>query len=364
MRNPLLRRPKKTKHKRKSFSSKVGLPPGSLLYTGDNTGESTIEVIEYSKTEHQKKMVDNPEALSKYKDSEKVSWININGLADLALMEKIKATFGLHRLLMEDILNVDHRPKIEEYDNCVFVTLKMLYQNPEDHTIESEQISLVLGEHYVISFQEKKGDLFEPIRERIEAGKGLARSKGADYLLYMLIDVIVDNYFNISEYLGEKIEHLEEEIFSEPDEEDVGEIQAIKKELIFLKRSIYPLRDMLNSITKTNIGLIQTPTQNYFRDVQDHAITLVESIETYREWNAELKDVYLSSLSNKMNQIMKVLTIISTIFIPMTFIAGIYGMNFQYMPELSWKYGYFGVWGLMLVIFITMVIYFKHRKWL
>lgn len=352
---------KKTK---KRASKKKGLPPGSLVYVGEhNTENIEIELIEYNVETYVQKQITDIQSVQTCLTNPLVSWVNINGISDTELIGRTGKIFNLHPLLLEDILNTDHRPKVEEFEEYIFCTFKMLWQPNPKEDLQAEQISLILGKGFVISFQEKKGDIFEPIRQRIEAGKGLARSKNADYLLYMLIDIVVDHYYEIIENLGSEIEEIEENLYGNSEDNHLAIIQNLKKEITYLRKVTKPLKEMISGILNTPNTLIAENTKQYFRDVQDHLIQLIDNIETYREWNVELKDIYLSTLSNKMNQIMKVLTIISTIFIPLTFIVGVYGMNFENMPELKMQNAYFFVWLLMVVIFIAMVIFFRRKRW-
>lgn len=265
---------------------------------------------------------------------------------------------------MEDILNTTQRPKIEEYDTYLFLTLKMLGIDKKGEKIVSEQVSFVLGNNWLITFQEQQGDVFDIVRARLRDSKGIIRQKKADYLLYSLIDVSVDNYFFVSEHFADKIETLEEQILHNPSQESLQTIQKLKRQLMNFRKSIIPLRESVSSLQKFNVKLINDSTFPYLRDVYEHLIHLTDNLESNRDLLASIMDLYLSGVSNKMNEIMKVLTIIATIFIPLTFIAGVYGMNFQYMPELHWKYGYFIVWGIMIIVAIIMINYFKRKKWL
>jgi magnesium transporter len=279
------------------------------------------------------------------------------------IIEKIGKHFNLHPLVIEDILNIHQRPKIEDFEDHIFIVLKMLTYNKDSHEGESEQVSIILGKNFVLTFQERKRDVFDPVRNRIKNSKSLIRKYGADYLVYALIDVIVDNYFIILEGIGEVLEELEDRVLLNPTSEIVHSIHQLKRNLIVLRKSIWPLREILSTLEKTESDLIKN-TSVYFRDVYDHTIQVIDIIETYRDLVTGMLDIYLSSVSNRMNQIMKVLTIIATIFMPLTFIAGIYGMNFKYMPELGWKWGYPLVLILMLLIGVNMIIYFRRKKWL
>ena len=354
----------KTKRKKK-YSKKIGLPPGTLVYVGKDTEQnSSFDLIEYLNEEYVQKEISSINEIEPCVDNHLNSWINLIGLSNIETISQTGKIFNLHPLLLEDVLNTDHRPKVEEYESQLFCVLKMIKHNAETNQIEIEQVSLVLGKNYLLSFQERKGDVFEPVRQRIKTGKGLARGKKADYLLYMLIDIIVDNYYVVLEYISERVEELEDEIFNGTKPEQLEEVSKMKKQLIMLRKNLSPLREFISGIINSQNGLIDEKNRPYFQDIHDHVIQLIENLETYREWNNELKDAYLSALSHQMNQVMQVLTIIATIFIPLTFIAGIYGMNFDNMPELHYKYGYQMVWGLMIFVFILMLIYFKRKKWL
>lgn len=352
------------KRKIKGISRKKGQPPGTLIYTGDKIIDFEIAIIDYNSGEYKEFEVKNPEECFSFRDSPTVTWINIVGLDKVDVIENIGKHYNLHPLVLEDILNVHQRPKIEYFEDYVFVVLKMLKYNEESYDIESEQVSMILGENFVFTFQEKKGDVFDPVRIRIRNNKGIIRKNGADYLLYALIDIIVDNYFVILEKLGDEVEDLEDNVILDPSPETVHTIHRLKKNLIELRKTIWPLREVLNTLYREDSHLIKKKTSFYFRDVYDHTIQVIDTVETLRDIAGGLLDVYLSSVSNRMNEIMKVLTIIATIFIPLTFIAGIYGMNFKYMPELEWKFGYPLVLILMLSIGIGMLIYFRKKKWL
>jgi magnesium transporter len=280
------------------------------------------------------------------------------------VIEQLGKHFSLHPLLLEDILHTEQRPKMEDFGEYLFFVLKMLYLEEGRHEILAEQVSLILGSNFVISFQEREGDVFKYVRERIRNSKGRIRKVGADYLAYALIDAIVDNYFIILERLGETIEELEEELVTNPVSDTLQTIHHLKREMIFLRKSVWPLREVISALERGESPLIQESTGVYLRDLYDHTIQVIDSVETFRDMVSGILDIYLSSVSNKMNEVMKVLTIIATIFIPLTFIAGIYGMNFEYMPELSWRWGYPAVWFVICAIFITMLAYFKRRKWL
>jgi len=270
----------------------------------------------------------------------------------------------LHPLILEDIVNTEQRPKMEDFEQYIFVVLKMLQYNEKEDEIIAEQVSLILGSNFVISFQETEGDIFDPIRDRIRNSKGRIRKMGADYLAYALLDAVVDNYFTILEKIGEKIETVEEELVANPIPETLQIIHTMKREMIFLRKSVWPLREVVGGLQRAESALIQESTGIYLRDVYDHTIQVIDTIETFRDMISGMLDIYMSSVSNKMNEVMKVLTIFAAIFIPLTFIAGIYGMNFQYMPELEWQLGYFAVLLIMLLVAVSLLVYFRKKKWL
>ena len=349
----------------KRHSQKAGLPPGTLVYIGEKKAEKVrITLIDYNEGNVQERVVEKVEECFPFKDVPTITWINIDGLHNIETIEKIGKHFELHPLILEDILNTGQRPKCEDYEKCLYIVLKMLTYNNERKSIQSEQVSLVLGPNYVLSFQEEVGDVFEQIRDRIRNAKGRIRKMSADYLAYTLIDAIVDNYFLVLENIGEQVESIEEELIVEPSDTIVRIIHALKRELIFLRKSVWPLRELINGMGKKESSLINDSTGPYLRDVYDHTIQVIDTIESLRDMVSGMLDIYLSSISNRMNAVMKVLTMIATIFIPLTFVAGIYGMNFKYMPELEWKWGYFAVWAIMVIISICMLIYFRRKKWL
>ncbi|MFB0555608.1 MAG: magnesium/cobalt transporter CorA [Phycisphaerae bacterium] len=349
----------------KKRSSKAGLPPGTLVHVGEKKVESVrITFIDYDEQNFQEKQVTKIEECLKLKDTPTVSWINIDGIHDIELIEKLGKGFELHPLLLEDILSTGQRPKFEDYEKYIFIVLKMLSFSGENQSVEVEQVSLILGPNYVISFQERVGDVFDQIRERIRNSKGRIRKMGPDYLAYSLIDAVVDNYFVILEKLGEKIESMEEEVVGDPTEKTVQQIHTLKREMISLRKSIWPLRELIAGLQKSESSLIKETTDIYLRDVYDHTIQIIDTIESFRDMVSGMLDIYLSSLSNKMNAVMKVLTIIATLFIPLTFVAGIYGMNFEYMPELKVRWAYGAVWLVMITIAVIMLFYFRRKKWL
>jgi magnesium transporter len=349
----------------KKRSEKGGLPPGTLAYVGEKKVEKVlITVFDYYSERYEEKELKSIEECFSYKESPNVTWINIDGIHQVEIMEKIGNHFGIHPLILEDILNTRQRPKMDDLEDYVYLVLKMLTYNEEDDVIDAEQTSIILGQKFVISFQEKEGDVFEPIRERIRKNKGRIRKRGADYLAYALLDSVIDNYFKILEKIGERIEFLEEELVENPSTKTLQEIYGLKREMIFLRKSTWPLREVISELGRGESSLIKESTGIYLRDVYDHTIQVIDTVETFRDMLSGILEVYLSSISNRMNEVMKVLTIIATIFIPLTFLAGVYGMNFRYMPELEWHQGYFAVLFLMVIVGIVMVIYFRKKKWL
>jgi magnesium transporter len=346
-------------------SRKAGLAPGSLIHIGEErTEKPKITVIDYDKDNYQERVVENVEECFPFKDYPTVSWINVDGIHQVDIVEKLGKHFGLHPLVMEDIVHTTQRPKMEDYDSYIYVVLKMLWFNDDDADVKAEQVSIILGDNFVLSFQEIEGDTFNFVRERIRNSKGRIRQMGADYLAYALLDSIVDNYFIIIERFGEIIEDLEEELVENPMPGTLQNIHNLKKEMIYLRKSVWPLREVISGLDRSESDLIKETTFVFLKDIYDHTIQVADAIETYRDILSGILDVYLSSVSNKMNEVMKTLTIIATIFIPLTFLAGMYGMNFSYMPELGWKWGYPTVWIINILIFISMYLYFRRKNWL
>ncbi len=346
-------------------SRTAGLAPGTLVHVGERKMDSVkITVIDYDQNNLTEKQAANVEECFEFKTTPTVTWINIDGLHDIKLVEKIGKHYEIHPLVLEGIVNTTQRPKFEDMDTYIFIVFKMLTYNDEQGTVQSEQVSVILSRGVVISFQECVGDVFENIRERLRNAKGRLRSMGADYLMYTLLDAVVDNYFTVLEKLGERIEELEERLVSNPNEQMLRQIHNIKRELISLRKSVWPLREVISSLERSESSLIKKATGVYLRDVYDHTIQVIDTLESFRDMASGVLDIYLSSISNRMNAVMKVLTIIATIFIPLTFIAGIYGMNFKYMPELEWRWGYLMVWLVMTGVVIIMLTYFRKKKWL
>lgn len=345
-------------------SKKAGLPPGTVVFVGERKVEEVkVTVIDYDEEHYGEREVKDIEECFPYKDTPSITWINIDGVHQVEVIEKLGAHFVLHPLLQEDVVDTHQRPKLDEYDDHLFIVLKMFIFNEEENELEAEQVSFIVGSSFVISFQERRGDVFDQVRERLRNGKGRIRKKGSDYLAYSLIDAVVDSYYNILEEIGEHIETLQDELVSEPKQGDLQVIQHLKRDMLFLRKSIWPLREAVGGLAKSESTLIKQDVLIYLRDVYDHAIQVIDTIETFRDMLSAMLDIYLSSVSNRMNEVMKVLTVMATIFIPMTFLAGVYGMNFKYMPELEWRYAYLFFWIVVLVVFIGMVAWFKKKRW-
>ena len=322
-----------------------------------------IRFLDYDQNELVEQQVDSVDGCLPLRDTPTVSWINIDGLHDTDLIKQVGNHFGLHPLVLEDIVNTHQRPKFEDHDDYYYLVIRMLFLDSETHTITSEQMSFILGPNYVLSFQERYGDVFEPVRQRIRKGNGRIRLSGPDYLVYALMDAIVDNYFGVLEKLGEKIETLEEELTDNATTEHLNTIHGLKREMIFLRKTIWPLRECVGALSRADSSLVAESTAPFFRDLYDHTIQVIDSVESFRDMLSSLQDLYLSSVSNRMNEVMKVLTIFASIFVPLTFVAGIYGMNFEHMPELAWKWSYPIFWGVIVALVGGMIVFFKKNRW-
>jgi magnesium transporter len=347
-------------------SQKAGLPPGALVHLGKKKSDfSRVTVYGYDETScTEKRAEDREQCLALLNSEAAVRWVNIDGLSRVEMLSMVGEHFSLHPLTQEDILNTHQRPKVEIFDNYTYIVLKMLTHNDEEDMVETEQISLILGADYVLSFQEWEGDVFEPIRERVRQGKGRIRKMGADFLMYSLLDAVVDGYFTVLEKLGERIEDTEDMLLAQPSQQALENMHSLKREMINVRRAVWPLREVVSTLEKPNVAFVGKTTELYLRDVYDHIIQIIDTTEIYREMLSGMMDIYLSSVNNKMNEVMKVLTMIATIFIPLTLISGIYGMNFNYMPELGWRYGYPFVLILMSLVSVLMLYYFRRKKWL
>jgi magnesium transporter len=353
----------KKSHKKRSVKS--GLPPGSLVHIGETSNElAEIKVISYTPDKVSELRFDQIDKYLQTPWVPGINWVNVEGIHDVELIRHLGENHTLHPLILEDVVNTVQRPKIEDYGDYLFIVLRML-RPTEAGNFSSEQISIILGPDYLFTFQEGiKGDVFDSVRERIRSSKGKIRSMGADYLAYTLIDAIVDGYFSILEDFGERIVDVEEELALSPDQQSLHRINGLKKEIIYLRKTVWPLREAISFLERGDSHLLHDATRLYFRDVYDHTVQVIDTVETYRDLLSGMLDLYLSSISNRTNEVMKFLTVIGTIFMPLTFLVGVYGMNFKHMPELEWRSGYFMLWGMMIVISLLMVAYFRKKRWL
>ncbi len=346
-------------------SEKSGLPPGSLVHVGEvHAHEHKISVVNYNKSTVLKHTVKSIEELLPYKTADAITWVIVDGLKDVGIIDDIGRHFEIHPLVLEDILNTHQRPKFDEFNDYLYIVVKSISLGNKEFDVEYEQISLLILNNFVFTFMEKPDVLFDPILNRLDNDKSQFRTLGADYLAYGIMDAIVDKYFVLQDTFDELIEEVEDKLLSDPSSETLASIQKIKRELIFLRRSVSPLRELLAAIQRSESPLINDKTRRYFGDIYDHAIRIIEAIESYRDLIAGMLDIYLSSVSNKMNETMKILTVFASIFIPLTFIAGVYGMNFEYMPELKWKWSYPVLWVFFISISAFLLRYFKRKKWL
>jgi len=349
----------------KKRSVKAGMPPGSLVHIGETPAQAvSIELIGYDPATFEEQRFKTVDDCLPHLERPGITWVNVEGVHDVDIIRHLGERFSLHPLVLEDIVNTVQRPKIEDYDSYLFIVLRML-RPTGGGDFSSEQLSMILGSSYLFTFQEGlQGDVFDMVRERLRNNKGKGRSMGADYLAYALIDAIVDSYFSVLEDLGERIVNLEEDLTLSPDPATLHEINNIKKEIIFLRKAVWPLREAVSFLERGDSDLLSASTRLYFRDVYDHTVQVIDTVETYRDLLSGMLDLYLSSISNRINEVMKFLTVIGTIFMPLTFLVGVYGMNFKHMPELEWHDGYFILWGLMIGLSIAMIIYFRRKRWL
>ncbi len=347
-------------------STAAGLPPGTVVYLGDRRVEQArITVIDYNADQLNEAVLPSEDECRAYVGRSTVTWINVVGLHDTELLQKIGDLFRLHPLTMEDVANTGQRPKMEDHGDYIFIVLKMLYHNPEQGDgIVAEQVSIVLGSNYVLTFQEVEGDVFGRIRERIRTNSGRIRRMGCDYLAYSLLDSVVDNYFVVLETLGDRIESIHDAVTARARPETLTEIHQLKREMVFLRKCLWPLRELVSSMEAAESQLIDTQLTPYLRDVYGHITQIIDNLESLRDMLSGTLDIYMTIVSNRMNEVMRVLTVIATIFMPLTFIAGIYGMNFEVMPELKWPLGYAMVWGVMIATAIGMTLFFKRKRWL
>ncbi len=347
-----------------TVSAKHGQPPGTMVYTGQRTDEPTrITLIDYGPDAVVEKSDARLGDYAPCRESGTVSWINIDGLNDTAVMESVGNLFGIHPLVLEDILHTTQRPKLEDHADYLFLVVRMLYVPAGSSEVQSEQLSFILAKNCLVTFQERAGDVFDGVRDRIRNNHGRVRKMGADYLLYALMDAIIDNYFAIMETIGEKIEAIEQSMLENPDAVLLNQLYRMKRELLYIRKSTWPLREAVGGLERGESALLGKKTAPFLRDLYDHTIQVIDTVETFRDMLGGVQELYLSSMGQKTNQVMQVLTIIATIFIPLTFVAGIYGMNFEYMPELQWKYSYAAFWALILLLTLGMVVFFRRRKW-
>jgi len=346
------------------IAKKPGLAPGTLIYTGEKREDPVcISIFDYSLSVFEDLEDATFEDIECSLTDDTATWVNFSHVHDVDLIQRLGEKYNLHHLILEDLVNVTQRPKLEVYEDHIYIVAKMLRYEGEGKLV-TEQVSFVLAKNYILSFQEHPGDVFDPVRARLRSGKGIIRKMGADYMAYALLDLIVDHFFIVLERLGEEIEDLEVEVIEEPSKQTMARVNRLKREVLMYRKSVWPLREVVAGMERDESGLIKKKTQTYLRDVYDHTIQAADMLETYRDLLGGLTDLYLSSLSHKMNEVMQVLTIVGAIFIPLTFIAGIYGMNFAKMPELQWDYGYPAVWILMLCVSAGLVLFFRHKKWI
>jgi magnesium transporter len=338
---------------------KKGLPPGTLVHTGDDSlHDVQIHRISYSSEHHEASIISSYDDIAFAPSNDSLLWYDFIGVHDKAVLEKIGSIFNLHPLVLEDIMNISQRPKIEEYDNYLYIVIRRIHDSSA-----GEQISMVVGDNFVLTFQEHYPDSLLSVKAAIGASKAKLRFKNTDYLAYRIIDLIIDEYFMLLEGMGERIETLEEEVTSNPQRHSLTQIHGLKRELILVRRTVWPAREVISRLARSDSGIVHDDTKLYLRDVYDHTVQVIDTVESYRDIVTSLLDIYLSSISNRMGEVMKVLTIIATIFIPLTFIAGVYGMNFHNMPELEWEYGYFAVLGVMGAIMVGMLLFFRRKGW-
>ena len=351
----------------KHISKKSGLPPEAMFFIGDEDQKpivTTISLLDYNSEEVHEHTIANIEDLAEFRDKTNVSWVSVTGIHETSIVERIGKVFDIHPLVLEDIVNTSHRPKFEDFDKYFFTILKLPEYNENTEEIEEQQITLLTGENYVVSFLEQPSSIFDSVRNRILTSVWRIRKRGSDYLTYSLIDSIVDNLYKLLHTSGERIEHLEEELMESPTNVTLEEIHHLRKKMMIIQKICWSQREMVYELLQSESALIDEKTLPYFRDVMDHIIQIIDTVETYRDILKELLDFYHSSVSNRMNEVMKVLTIMASIFIPLTLIAGIYGMNFKFMPELEWHYGYFGALGLMVGAGFVLLYLFRRKDWL
>lgn len=346
-------------------SKKSGLAPGTLVHVGAvHEHPHSIRVINYNPHTLENRTIDSVEELLPYKITNSVTWVMVEGLTEVAIIDDIGQHFNIHPLVLEDILNTHQRTKFEEYTDYLYFVLKVVSLAEGAFNIQYEQISILVLKNFVFTFMEKPDGLFKPILNRLANEDSHLRNAGSDYLAYVIMDAVVDEYFTLQDLFDEHIEFIEDELLTHPSVVTLSMIQKIRRELIFLRKTVSPLRELLAAIRRSESPLFDEHTKRYFIDIYDHSIRIIEAVESYRELISGMMDIYLSSVSNKMNETMKFLTVFASIFIPLTFIAGVYGMNFEHMPELKWQWSYPVLWGVFIVITTALLIYFKKKKWL
>lgn len=344
---------------------KAGQSPGTLVYSGrERTDEVRIKVFDYDGDHLAEFAVENLDDCLALRDEPSVTWIDVDGVHQTEVLARLGKHYGVHPLTLEDIVSTSQRPKVETFPEYLYLVCRMLRVDPATGVVDNEQISLVLGRNFVLSFQERAGDVFDPVRDRLRQGKGRIRTAGADYLAYALLDAVVDNYFVVVEKYAEQVEDLEARILEDPSTDLLRAIHHAKREMILVRRAVWPLREVVGVIQRDESDLVQDATRIFLRDVQDHTLQVAEVVDTFRDVLTGLQDLYLSNLSHRMNEVMKVLTVISTIFVPLTFVVGIWGMNFRIMPELDWRWGYAGAWVVFGLIAVVMLLYFRRKRWL
>ncbi len=350
------------KKRRPQAKKKPGSDPGTLEFTGERRMENPlvfrIEFNEAEFTQRHPADLESPLPKDGY-----VTWFDVRGLHDVALIEHFGTAFHIHPLVLEDILNPRQRPKFEEYGNEVFIIVTALKFDAKTIEIQSEQIGIYFGKNFLLTFQEDPDDNFAGVRERLKSGRGRIRTKGPDYLTYALMDELVDNYFTVLDQIEELMETIENEIELKPNKAVKVKIHRLKFQMLTLRKSVVPLREAITRFSRCDSQFVEEDTELFLRDLQDHVLRITDLAETYRDMLNGLVELYHSELSLRMNNVMQILTIITTIFVPLTFLAGVYGMNFDYMPELRWRYGYFMIWGVFLAIAVWLIFYFKRKKW-
>ncbi|MFN0314585.1 MAG: magnesium/cobalt transporter CorA [Burkholderiales bacterium] len=346
-------------------TGKAGQAPGSLTYVGDRAGSSTrVTLMDYREDGYTERLITSPSECVPFRDSKSVTWINVDGLSNPKVLEALGQAMGLHNLVLEDILNTDQRPKFEDYGGYLFLVAKMLEADPTTSRVQSEHLALVLGPGFVVSFQEIPGDPFEPVRGRIRSGSGKTRKMGADYLLYSLLDVTVDQYFAVLDRLGERIEALDDLMLRSESPRIMEDLHGLKRELLFLRKTVFPLREVVNALRHSSSALINEDSAPFLRDLHDHSVQIGDRIETYRDLLSSMLDLHLSTMTNRTNTVMKIVAVFSSIFLPLTFITGIFGMNFEFMPLLHSPGGFGVIVAGMVGIVTVMLAIFRWRRWI